>query len=51
MTYTGPPFIFSFSQLGTNCGLAGIHAAVEADGMAFWMSQKDFFVYDGTMIL
>ena len=49
MTYTGAPFIFSFSQLSTNCGLAGMHSAVEADGMAFWMSQKDFFMYDGTV--
>ena len=49
MTYTGSPFVFTFKQLGTNCGLAGLHAGVEADGMAFWMSQKDFFMYDGTV--
>lgn len=49
MNYVGTPFIFSFQQLGTNCGLVGPNAAVEADGRAFWMSNKNFFVYDGQL--
>ena len=46
---TGGTFVFTSQQLGTNCGLVGLHAAVEADGIAFWMSQKNFFMYDGTL--
>ena len=49
MTYVGTPFVFTFKQLGTNCGLVGLNAAVEANGAAFWMSQKDFFIYDGSI--
>ena len=49
MTFVGVPFVFSFQQLGTNCGAIGLHSAVEADGRAFWMSQKDFYMYDGAL--
>ena len=49
MTATGGSTIFTTQQIGTNCGLVGLHAAVEADGRAYWMSQTDFFVFDGTL--
>ena len=49
MEFVGPPFIFQFRQLGSNCGIAGQHAAVEMDGRVFWMGTKDFFVYDGAV--
>jgi hypothetical protein len=49
MIYVGTPFIFSFQQLGTNCGLLGPHAGIEADGTAFWMSNKNFFMYNGQL--
>ena len=49
LTATGGDYVFTTQQIGTNCGLAGLHAAVEADGRAYWMSQTDFFVYDGTL--
>ena len=47
MEFVGPPFIFNFRQLGSNCGIAGQHAAAEIDGRVFWMGLKDFFMYDG----
>ena len=47
MTFVGPPFTFSFSQLGTNCGLIAPHAAVDYDGRAVWMGYDNFYVYDG----
>lgn len=47
MAFVGVPFIFQFQQIGTNCGLVGMHSAVEADGRAFWMSNKDFYYYEG----
>jgi len=34
MRFVGAPFVFSFQQVGTNCGLIGKNAAVEVDGSA-----------------
>jgi hypothetical protein len=49
MQYVGPPFTFGFQQLGANCGLIGPHAAVDVNGIAMWMGQEDFFIFDGTV--
>jgi len=47
MQLIGAPFTFGFSQLGANCGCAGLHAAVDVNGTAFWMGQDSFFKFDG----
>ena len=49
MKYVGAPFTFGFEQVGTNCGLIGKNAAVEIDGVAYWMSANGFFLFDGTV--
>ena len=49
MKFVGPPFTFSFQQVGTNCGLIGQNAAVEVDGSAYWMSENGFFRYTGQL--
>ena len=49
MKFVGSPFTFGFEQVGTNCGLIGKNACVEVDGVAYWMSPKGFFAYDGTV--
>ena len=49
MKFVGPPFTFSFQQVGTNCGLIGHRAAVEVDGSAYWMSENGFFRYTGRL--
>ena len=49
MKFIGAPFTFGFEQVGTNCGLIGKNAAVEIDGVAFWLSSKGFFMFDGTV--
>jgi hypothetical protein len=49
MQYVGPPYTFGFSQLGTNCGLAGPHAVADVNGVAMWMSLGAFYVFDGTV--
>ena len=49
MKFIGSPFTFGFEQVGTNCGLIGKNAAIEIDGMAFWMSSNGFFMFDGTV--
>jgi len=49
MKFVGAPFTFGFEQVGTNCGLIGKNAAVEIDGVAYWMSNNGFFMFDGTV--
>ena len=49
MRFVGVPFVFAFEQVGTNCGLIGINAAVEVDGAAYWMSNNGFFKYAGKL--
>lgn len=49
MQFVGPPFTFGFQQVSSNCGLIAPHAAVDVDGMAFWMCTKGFFAFDGTV--
>ncbi len=49
MKFIGAPFTFGFEQVGTNCGLIGKNAAVEIDGVAFWMSANGLFMFDGTV--
>jgi hypothetical protein len=49
MKHVGTPFTFGFEQVGTNCGLIGQNAVVEIDGVAYWMSSKGFFLFDGTV--
>ena len=49
MKFIGAPFTFGFEQVGTNCGLIGKNADIEIDGVAFWMSPKGFFAFDGTV--
>jgi len=49
MKFVGAPFTFGFEQVGTNCGLIGKNAAVEIDGVAFWLSNSGFFMFDGTV--
>ena len=47
MTFVGPPFTFSFNQLGSNCGLIAPHAAVDYDGTTVWMGHDNFYMFDG----
>jgi len=47
MQYVGPPFIFNFRQLGTNCGMIGPHAGVDYNGTPIWMGYENFYAYDG----
>jgi hypothetical protein len=49
MKFIGAPFTFGFEQVGTNCGLIGKNAVVEQDGVAYWISNNGFFMYDGTV--
>jgi len=47
MRFTGPPFIFSFSELGTGCGGVSQHGGIDMDGTPVWMGHDNFFAFDG----
>ena len=50
MQFIGPPFTFGFKQLGRQCGCVGQHAAVDVDGVAYWMgSSGGFLKFDGSV--
>jgi hypothetical protein len=51
-TYIGPPFIYQFTKVGSNCGLVAPNAVVALpDGNAMWMSyQGQFYMYDGAAV-
>ena len=49
MQYVGPPYTFGFQQLGANCGCIGTHAAVDVNGITFWMGPEAFYMFDGTV--
>ena len=40
MQFIGPPFTFGFKQQGRQCGCVGQHAAVDVDGVAYWMGSS-----------
>jgi hypothetical protein len=47
--YTGDDFVFATRLAGDKCGLVGPAAAVEYAGARYWMSDANFFVFDGTV--
>ena len=50
MQFIGPPFTFGFKQLGRQCGCVGQHAAVDVDGVAYWMGASGGFLkFDGSV--
>ena len=49
LQFIGPPFTFGLRQLGQNCGIVGIHAGVDINGVIDWMSQDSFFLFDGSV--
>ena len=49
LQFIGPPFTFGLRQLGQNCGIVGIHAGVDINGVSYWMSQVSFFLFDGSV--
>jgi hypothetical protein len=47
MSFIGPPFVFSFRLLATNCGAGGKNTIMAVDNTVFWMGKSSFFIYDG----
>jgi len=43
--YVGPPAVYSFITVGTNCGLVAPKARTTQGRNTYWMSKKGFFQY------
>ena len=50
MQFVGPPFTFSITQVGSNCGAIGQNSMRYVDCKVYWMGiAGGFFLYDGTV--
>lgn len=47
MRYIGGTLVYSFQQLGSECGAISRRSMAVVDGKAFWMGPRGFFAYDG----
>jgi len=43
MQYVGPPFVYGFNKIGSNCGAIALHSVGQINNDIYWMSQKQFF--------
>jgi hypothetical protein len=47
MQYVGPPFVYSFNELGTGSGLIARKAAASIAGSVYWMGPSQFYKLAG----
>ena len=47
MQYIGQPYVYSFNEVGTGCGLIGQKAAGTLNGSVYWMGPSQFYVLAG----
>jgi hypothetical protein len=47
MRFIGGVLVYSFQQVGANCGAISRRGMTVIDGKAIWMGRQSFFVYDG----
>lgn len=48
MQYINQPYVYSFNEIGTGCGLIAKKAATSMNGVVYWMGQSQFFKLDGS---
>jgi len=48
MQYVGPPLVYGFNKIGSNCGAISKHCMGQANGAIYWMSQNQFFMSMGS---
>lgn len=49
LVYIAGDLIFGSRMLGDNAGAIGPNAAVEFDGIVYWMGHHNFYYYDGAL--
>ncbi len=47
MGFIGGELVYSFKQVGTNCGAMSRRSMASLQSRYYWMGRKSFFVYDG----
>ncbi len=47
MQYIGPPYVYSFNEIGTGCGLIARKAAASVNGIYYWMGPSQFYMLSG----
>ena len=47
MAYVGPPFVYSFTIIGSGCGLIAPHAMATLGPSTYWMGTRAFWMYSG----
>lgn len=47
MQYLGPPYVWSFQQMGSNISVISQNAVATASNVTFWMGVDKFYMYDG----
>lgn len=47
MQYVGQPFVYSFNEIGSGCGLISRKAAASINGTIYWMGPSQFFSLTG----
>jgi hypothetical protein len=47
MQYIGPPYVYSFNEVGSGCGLIGRKAAASVNNITYWMGPSQFYRYAG----
>jgi len=43
MQYISTPYVYSFNEIGTGCGLIARHAATFVNGVGYWMGPQQFY--------
>lgn len=49
-TYLGPPYIYTFRQVGEECGTIAPNSVVSTETFAMWPGRNCFFLFDGTAV-
>ena len=49
MQFVGPPFTFAFQQVSDTAGSISENCVSMVEGAAYWMTQNNFYVYDGSV--
>lgn len=47
MQYIGQPYVYSFNEVGSGCGLIAKKAAASINGSVYWMGPSQFFSMTG----
>lgn len=47
MRWSGPPYTFSFTLIGTGTNLISANGACTINDIAIWMGKEQFYMYDG----